>query len=178
MEIWKDVKGLEGFYQVSNIGNVRSVKRYVNHYLGGKSLKKSVVLKKRINAWGYYSVILKKNSKTKNCVCHKLVAESFIINENNKPIINHKNGIKTDNRVENLEWCTYSENTKHAFDNNLIYIPKKEERYNSKITEEIVKEIRENKLNLKNVDYAKKYSVSKVLITNIKKNKTWKINQI
>lgn len=174
MEIWKEVKGFEGFYEVSNIGNVRSVVRCVNHYLGGKSLKKSVLLKKTINNRGYYSVILKKNSFSKCSMCHKLVLESFSTNDFNKPIVNHKNGIKTDNRLENLEWCTYSENTKHAFDNGMIYNKTKEERYNSKLTEDIVKEIRDNKLNHKNVYYAKKYNVSKCLITNILKNKSWK----
>lgn len=96
-EIWKDIKGYEGYYQVSNYGNIF-----------GKSRNK--VLKPFSNINGYSRVEL----CGKRYVVHRIVAQHFIPNPVNKPQINHKNGIKTDNRVENLEWCTAKENMQHA----------------------------------------------------------------
>lgn len=104
-EIWKDVIGYEGLYKVSNLGNVMNLKR-------NKILK----LRKRM---GYNSVILYKNNEPKSQRVHRLVGFAFIPNPFNKPQINHKNGIKDDNRVENLEWVTLSENRQHAYDTGL-----------------------------------------------------------
>lgn len=173
-ETWKDIVGYEKSYQISNLGRVKSLDRFINHYMGGFSLIKGHLLKTRINSRGYVGVVLKKNTIAKSFVVHRLMAIAFIENKFNKPIINHKNGIKTDNRLENLEWSTYSENTKHAFDNNLINNLKGTSRYNSKLTIDIVKKIRKNELNLKNKDLATLYGVSRSLITNVMQNKTWK----
>lgn len=105
IEEWKDVVGYEGLYQVSNLSNVR------NRF--NKVLKPCY-------AQGYARVSLsKKESKIKQALVHRLVAEVFIENSDNKRTVNHINGIKSDNRLENLEWCTYSENNKHALDNRL-----------------------------------------------------------
>lgn len=98
--IWKPVVGYERIYEVSNEGQV---KRLVN----GK-------VKKPSDFDGYQAVCLFKNLKTERVFVHRIVASAFIENSENKPQINHKNGIKTDNRVENLEWCTQKENTNHA----------------------------------------------------------------
>lgn len=101
-EIWKDIEGYEGLYQVSNLGRVKS------------KLRKGRILKP-INTKKYYSVILCKNSTTKEIYVHRLVAYAFIPNPQNKPFINHIDGNKQNNYVENLEWCTQSENCRHAY---------------------------------------------------------------
>lgn len=114
-EIWKDIKGWEGYYQISNLGRVKSLYRIVPHKLKGKKTIFERILKPCIASPGYYSLGLRKDCKVKCARIHRLVALHFIPNPQNKPEINHKNGIKTDNRIENLEWVTRSENEKHAY---------------------------------------------------------------
>lgn len=105
-EIWKDIKGYEGKYQVSNWGNVRSL----NYNKTGQPR----VMAGNINRNGYKSQMLRKGNRRKLISIHRLVAQAFIPNPNNYPCVNHKNEIKTDNRVENLEWCTYEYNTNYG----------------------------------------------------------------
>ena len=111
MEIWKDVVGYEGFYQVSNLGNVKRVgsfrgvnKAYLNDYY----------LKPKDNGKGYYRIKLTVNNKSKRVMLHRIIAEAFINNPKNKKVINHINCDKKDNRIENLEWCSQSENVLHS----------------------------------------------------------------
>lgn len=109
-EIWKDIKGYEGWYQISNLGNVKSVKREIKYSNGIIVPYPEKVLKGFIKPNGYKVIDLYKNKKKKKFYIHRLVAESFIDNPLNKPEINHINENKLDNRVGNLEWCTSSEN--------------------------------------------------------------------
>lgn len=109
-EVWKDIEGFEGLYQVSNLGNVRSLDRYVSHLSGGECLKKGRILKPYIDKDGYKKVILCKYGEKRLQVVHRLVAQTFIPNINNLPFINHKDENKTNNRVDNLEWCTQKYN--------------------------------------------------------------------
>lgn len=111
MEEWKPVEGYEWLYQVSSIGRVKSLK--FNRTWEEK------LLKGRIWNW-YLRVCLYKDLLHKNITIHRLIALTFIKNPEKKSCVNHINWIKTDNRVENLEWVTNKENTKHAFDNFLM----------------------------------------------------------
>lgn len=117
-EIWKDVPGYEGIYQVSNLGNVRSIDREFVNSIGRHCVLKGKPINPRIEK-GYYRLGLKRCQEQKMFNVHKLVALAFIPNPNNYNTINHINGIKTDNRVENLKWCTIQQNAIHAFKNNL-----------------------------------------------------------
>lgn len=113
-EIWKDINGYEEMYQVSNFGNVRSIDRFVNHNYGGKMFLRGQNKKIRINKDGYCDILLSKYSIKKHFTIHRLVANAFLL-ENKKEAINHINGIKTDNKAENLEWCTHQENIDHVW---------------------------------------------------------------
>ena len=101
---WKDVKEFNGIIQVSNTGKVRSV---------GTKTHPSHEYVQTLSCWGYPRVHVHLSDINKNIAVHRLAAKAFIPNPENKPQVNHINGDKTDNRIENLEWCTASENSKH-----------------------------------------------------------------
>lgn len=118
MEIWKDIEGYEGLYQISSLGNVKSLSRMLKHNKGGVKVKRETILKHQLTS-GYPSVCLYNGNRVKQAHIHRLLAIAFIPNPDNKPEVNHINGIKKDFRIENLEWCTVSENIKHAWNTGL-----------------------------------------------------------
>lgn len=101
-----DIKNYEGIYKINKNGKVLSVKQ-------------NKILKGKIGIKGYVEISLSKEGKRKYTTLHRLLAETFIKNEHNKKCVNHKDGNKLNNSLDNLEWCTYSENIKHAFDTGL-----------------------------------------------------------
>ena len=109
-EVWRDVKGYEGLYQVSNMGLVKSLERKNNY---GRTVKERI-LKPAFDGWGYLVVTLCAGGKRKNLMVHRLVCEAFNDNRDEKPEVNHINENKTDNRACNLEWSTRKENCNHG----------------------------------------------------------------
>jgi hypothetical protein len=122
-EIYKDIIGYEGIYQISNLGNVKRL--YLKNPNG-------IILKQLDNGAGYCQVGLSKNNKLKKHYIHRLVAQYFIDNPNNLQQVNHINGIKKDNRIENLEWCTQSHNNNHAIKTGLRVHKKGDDNTQSK----------------------------------------------
>ena len=118
-EIWKDVVGYECLYQVSNLGRIKSVFRNINHKPYNITIKERII-KQTMDRKGYYYVNLSKQGKVKCCRVHQLVGKAFIPNPNNLVEINHINGIKTCNIVDNLEWVSHKENMQHARKNGLF----------------------------------------------------------
>lgn len=112
MEIWKDIKGYENIYQVSNTGRVKRIGVYRNQ--SKKEWSREKLLKPAIKENKYMFVALSKNGKVSAKYIHRLVAEAFINNPLNKPTVNHKDGDRCNNTVENLEWATYLENNIHS----------------------------------------------------------------
>lgn len=117
-EIWKDIKGYEGLYQISNLGRIKSLPRKYKN----RAIKKEFIKSMSITPKGYLRVGLSKNNIIAYYSPHRLVAEAFIPNYNNKPCVNHKDCNPSNNVVENLEWCTYKENNSYKLHNAKKYI--------------------------------------------------------
>lgn len=115
LEIWKDIKGWEGLYQISNMGRIKSLSRY--RYCGKLNSKPQLmdmkIMKPSIRG-GYEIVSISREGKVESFSVHRLVGKHFIPNPNNYPEINHKDEVKTNNNVNNLEWCTKAYNMKYG----------------------------------------------------------------
>lgn len=182
IDVWKDVIGYEGLYQVSNLGNVRSLDREIAPNNRVPYWRKGKICKQSKSNLGYMTVGFTVNNVKVSKYVHRLVAEAFIDNINDYPQVNHIDGDKTNNRVDNLEWCTNSQNHTHASKNGLnklhlhrvAYSGEKNGR--SLLTKEQVLEIKQKYIPYKYSakKLAKEYNVSESCITHILNNTSWK----
>lgn len=131
MEVWKDIKGYEGLYQVSNTGKVKSVRR-------------NKILKKRLTFDGYVKATLTVDRKAVDKRVHRLVAEAFIANPYNKPTVNHIDGNKENNNVDNLEWSDRHEQLQHAYNLGLKKPLSGVKNPHSKLSEDDIRYIRKH----------------------------------
>lgn len=118
-EIWRPVQGYEGSYEVSNLGKVRSLDRVIHYQDGSTRNRKGKVLKPCVDISGYAIVYLAHRGHQSAKFVHRLVANCFLLNADSTLEVNHKDGNKSNNCVENLEWCTHRENILHAFQTGL-----------------------------------------------------------
>lgn len=176
-EIWKDIIGFEKVYQISNLGRLRSLNRVIILVRYNKAYRlnrKGKLMRPSLNTNGYPHVKLLNGDKKKVYSLHRLVALHFIDNLNNYEIVNHIDSVKTNNRVDNLEWCTEADNRTHArkIFNDTTY---GEECNLSKLTEDQVREIRTNgRMEMTNGQIGKLYNVSHETIRCVLNGKSWK----
>jgi len=177
VEIWQAISGYEGLYEVSSFGRVKSLLRYVNSGYNKKRLLLEIIMKPKLNKYGYLTICLWRNSMKKIVTIHRLVACTYLINDNNYPHINHIDGNKLNNHVDNLEFCTSLHNQRHAVslglrDNCTKY---GEDCNFAKLKTEQVKYIREsyNKKTMNQKTLANKFNVSISTISMILSNKIW-----
>lgn len=183
-ELWKDVVGYEGIYQVSSKGRVKSLARYDEYVRAGKVCRRyrpDKILKPKLNL-GYYCVHLRTSGESWPSV-HRLMAKAFLENPDNKETVNHKDGVKTNNSLDNLEWATHSENTQHAYDMGLAtsrikdFTKRGEDHPNSKLTLSVVDNIRSDRLDgMTLTAIATKYDLGTSTVHRVCKNKTWRSN--
>ena len=178
LETWKEIIGYCR-YQISNSGRVKSIERkvrYKNNRHEGFRIIKEKILKIRKNKYGYSSIRLyNENSKQKDFTIHRLVAQAFIPNPENKPCVNHIDGNKMNNHIDNLEWCTHTENSKHSYDKGL-QSKKGEKHHMNKLTENDVIVIRSllEKISLTKKEIAEIFNVSEYTIRDIQIRRSWK----
>lgn len=191
-ETWKDIEGYCGVYQISNCGRVKSLDRYIEQRRGGGSIynrfiKGRILSLGRTNGNGYHIVQLSNgyNDQPKNNeYIHTLVAKHFIPNPQNKPTVNHKDGNKSNNHVDNLEWATQQEQMIHAYNNNLNKVVEHTKGKQlkgsqvpwAKLNEEQAMEIYKlsNSGKYTGRQIAEKYGVDRKTVEGIKYRKTWK----
>lgn len=170
-EIWKDVPGYEGIYQVNNIGVVKSLDRFVVFKNGQRSFRSGKTLVSIKTHKRCHKVFVSKNGKTRGMFVHRIVAMAFIPNPENKPQVNHINGNRSDNGVENLEWVTGMENIIHALQTGL-HNNRGQDSPRAKLTDAMVIDIRNDSRPQKEI--ATQYNVSCTCIRDIKSRKRWK----
>jgi len=177
-EIWKEINGYEGMYQVSNLGRVKSLKRQVTRANGVKPHYPERILRHGLNSAGYPIVCLQKDGTQKMERVHRLVAKCFINNPLNKKTVNHINGVKGDGRAVNLEWATQAENNQHAIDTGLKDMSKTKKGSNhggSKLKEGDIPIIFKLKtVGIRRSEIASMFNVSPQTITDVISRRYWK----
>lgn len=172
-EIWKDIEGYEGYYQISNFGRVKSLSRLVIQRNGNNYLTKEKLMKIKQKRNKYLFVTLTLEGSISNKYIHRLVLYHFGYKDGCGDLqVNHKDFNVINNRVDNLEWVTYRQNFEHRFINGRV--PKGEQVSNSKLTGENVLNIKKEIPHKTLSEIAEKYEVSFQNISNIKRGKTWK----
>lgn len=189
MEVFKDIEGYEGLYQVSNKGRVRSLDRLdvrSNGTNGSNRMLKGALMKVGVSKGGYGMVTLYKNRKKTTFIVHRLVAIAFIDNPDNKRTVNHINGIKTDNNSKNLEWATHKENSQHGWDtglitpshNNINGNAQGEKHHGAKLTVKDVRfilgNVRTNGGTMSQRELGRHFGVSQSAVYHIVKRNTWR----
>lgn len=162
-EQWADITGYDGLYQISTFGRVKSFKT-----------NQQRILRPALNTENYLIVHLWKNNKVKFFTVHRLVAQAFIPNPDNKLQVNHIDGCKINACVGNLEWATNAENIRHAFDTGLLFLPQGEDVSQAKLTNKQVRFIRDNPENLNTVELAKRFNVTSATISDVQIGKKYK----
>lgn len=172
---WLPIKDYEGIYEISNFGQVKSkIRKYKNSNIQKDFIKKTRLCKDT----GYEMVSLNKSGITKYYTIHRLLAFAFLPNPENLPCVNHINGIKTDNSLENLEWCSYSRNQSHAIQTGLCSKPPLHfghDHHKAKFNPNIFKEIlslRASGVNIQTI--LKKFNISQTHYYRVVNKKTWK----
>lgn len=182
MEIWKDIKGYEGFYQVSNLGRVKSLDRVVITRSGRKKTIAQRILVNKRDTNGYLSVMLCKSGEVVQMRVHRLVACAFIENPNNLRCVNHKDANRKNNVVENLEWVTHRENTIHSIKVTKTFGTRDNrgsKNPNCRVNIDVVKNIRlDNENGMTHRELMIKYKLPSSTITNIKLYKTWNSDEL
>ncbi|HHP7503350.1 TPA: NUMOD4 domain-containing protein [Staphylococcus aureus] len=171
-EIWKDIKGYEGYYQISNKGRVKSLDRFVKND-GSNIVRffKGKILKQTLNTYGYPRVSFSRNNINEKFLVHRLVVQAFLSDFNSALEVNHKDGVKTNNTIGNLEMVTTLDNIRHAHHTGLV------KKYGKKLNKDDVLTIRKlyaNKPELTHQEIADRYGVSDVTVSKILRNKAWK----
>lgn len=172
-EEWRNIPEYEGLYAISNLGRVKSLARIVKRKDGTRQKYETRILRHHISNKGYHQVELRKNSRSKYPLIHRLVAEVFIENPDNKPQVNHIDGNKGNNRIDNLEWVTSSENAIHAFKNHL-----RTPNGPTSLSEDQIRYIREH-YKFRDAEYstvamAKKLGVGKETVARVVRGNTYK----
>ena len=153
-EIWKDIKDYEGIYQVSNLGRVKSCDRCIRNSRGVWHIKEKILKCSKRND-GYIMVALRYNGDNRRILVHRLVAEAFIPNPNNLPLVNHKDESRDNNKADNLEWCTNEYNLHYGTADERWL----QSQHNKRLSEEHKRKLKAANIGPLNPNYGKKLSL-------------------
>jgi hypothetical protein len=169
-EKWLDVKDYEGYYKVSSLGRLKK-NSYVNYnvFSGSTTIDEKII--EGANKEGYRQALLSKEGKTKFKMIHRLVADCFLKVDNKREFINHKDLVRNNNRVENLEWCTTKENLIHAHKFGTFKMPSGENSVHHKVKDCDILKIKLNINNKTQKELAKEFNVTQSIISRIVNNK-------